>query len=187
MAKWMPASSRPGMGRSRGGGGAAGQEQGVEVPPQVGHGHARPDVGAGHEADALGLHLGEPPVEDALLHLELGDAVAQEPADPVGALEHRDGVAGPGELLGARRARPGPSRRRPPPCRCGAAGGAGAIQPSAKARSTMASSIGLMVTGSSLIPSTHEPSHGAGHSVPVNSGKLLVACRRSMASRQSPR
>ena len=42
----------------------------------------------------------------------------------------------------------------------------------------------LMVTGSWLMPSTHAPSHGAGHSRPVNSGKLLVAWRRSMASRQ---
>ena len=45
----------------------------------------------------------------------------------------------------------------------------------------------LIVTGSSLIPSTHAVSHGAGHSVPVNSGKLLVACSRSIASRQSSR
>ena len=44
-----------------------------------------------------------------------------------------------------------------------------------------------MVTGSSLMPSTQAPSHGAGHSRPVNSGKLLVACSRSMASDQSSR
>ncbi len=44
-----------------------------------------------------------------------------------------------------------------------------------------------MVTGSSLMPSTHAPSHGAGHSRPVNSGKLFVACSRSIASDQSPR
>ena len=42
----------------------------------------------------------------------------------------------------------------------------------------------LMVTGSALMPSTQAASHGAGHSRPVNSGKLLVACSRSMASRQ---
>ena len=45
----------------------------------------------------------------------------------------------------------------------------------------------LMVTASSLMASTHAASHGAGHSVPVNSGKLFVACSRSMASRQSCR
>ena len=45
----------------------------------------------------------------------------------------------------------------------------------------------LIVTGSWLMPSTHAASHGAGHSRPVNSGKLLVACRRSIASRQRSR
>ncbi len=43
------------------------------------------------------------------------------------------------------------------------------------------SSIPLMVTGSSLMPSTHDASHGAGHNRPVHSGKLFVACRRSIA------
>ena len=45
----------------------------------------------------------------------------------------------------------------------------------------------LIITGSSLIASTHAASHGAGQISPVNSGKLLVACRRSIASRHSPR
>ncbi len=48
-------------------------------------------------------------------------------------------------------------------------------------------SICLMVTAGWLMPSTHAVSHGAGHSRPVNSGKLFVACSRSIASRQSPR
>ena len=61
-------------------------------------------------------------------------------------------------------------------------GGSGLIQPSFQALSTMPASICLIVTGSLLIPRTHEASHGAGQSLPVNSGKLLVACRRSMAS-----
>ena len=39
---------------------------------------------------------GEPPVEVALLHLELGDAVAQQAADAVGPLEDRDGRGRPG-------------------------------------------------------------------------------------------
>ena len=40
----------------------------------------------------------------------------------------------------------------------------------------------LMVTAGWLMPSTQDASHGAGHSRPVNSGKLLVACSRSIAS-----
>ena len=38
-----------------------------------------------------------------------------------------------------------------------------------------------------LMPSTHAVSHGAGQSRPVNSGKLFVACSRSIASSQSSR
>src|SRR6185436_10415427 len=45
------------------------------------------------------------PLEVALLHLELGDAVAQEAADTVGALEQRDEMAGAVELLARREAR----------------------------------------------------------------------------------
>ena len=41
-----------------------------------------------------------------------------------------------------------------------------AIHPSAKARSTIASSICSIVTGSSLIASTHDDSHGAGQISP---------------------
>ena len=45
----------------------------------------------------------------------------------------------------------------------------------------------LMVTGLWLMPSTQAASQGAGQRRPVNSGKLLVACSRSMASRQRSR
>ena len=51
----------------------------------------------------------------------------------------------------------------------------------------IATSIALIVTGSSLMPSTHAPSHGAGQSRPVNSGKLFVACSRSIAACQRSR
>ena len=68
-----------------------------------------------------------------------------------------------------------------------AAGGDGAIQPSAKPRSTIESSTDLIVTASPSIASTHDPSQGAGHSRPVHSGKLLVLCSRSRAPRHRPR
>ena len=44
----------------------------------------------------------------------------------------------------------------------------------------------LIVTAGWLMPSTQAVSHGAGQRRPVNSGKLFVACSRSIASRQSP-
>ena len=48
-------------------------------------------------------------------------------------------------------------------------GGSGRIHPCSNAWSMMAHSMFFMVTGGSLIPSTHAPSHGAGHTLPVNS------------------
>src|SRR4029079_5527279 len=56
-------------------------------------------------------------------------------------------------------------------------GGGWGTTPSARlAGSTICSSTFLIVTASLLIARTQAASHGAGHSVPVNSGKLLVAC-----------
>jgi hypothetical protein len=65
-------------------------------------------------------------------------------------------------------------------------GTCGSTSPSANAVSAIETSMFLIVTGGWLIPSTHEVSHGAGQSRPVNSGKLFVACRRSIASSQRP-
>ena len=48
-------------------------------------------------------------------------------------------------------------------------------------------SIFLMVTACSFSDSVQEPSHGAGHTRPVNSGKLFVRSRRLSASCHSPR
>ncbi len=66
-------------------------------------------------------------------------------------------------------------------------GGWGRTNPDSQALSMIATSTFLMVTGSWLMPSTQAVSHGAGHRRPVNSGKLLVACSRSIAPSQSPR
>jgi len=51
------------------------------------------------------------------------------------------------------------------------------IHPSAHARSTIAYSMFLIVTDLSTRPATQEPSHGAGQTRPVNSGKLFVDAR----------
>src|SRR5689334_21480515 len=51
----------------------------------------------------------------------------------------------------------------------------------------METSTFLIVTGSWLMPRTQAVSLGAGQSRPVNSGKLLVACNRSIAASQSSR
>ena len=88
----MPACSRPGIGRSRQHGRAAREHHRVVVGAQLVGGDVDADVGVHAELGALGFHLRDAAVEVALLHLELGDAVAQEPADAVGAFEHHDVV-----------------------------------------------------------------------------------------------
>ena len=108
MACMTPSSSRPGHRQVARHGRADGEHHRVVAVAQL---LAR-DVGADRHAvaepGALGLHLGQTPVEDRLLHLELGDAVAQQAAGPVGALVDGDGVAGPGQLLcGGQTGRPG--------------------------------------------------------------------------------
>src|SRR5256886_5053089 len=67
------------------------------------------------------------------------------------------------------------------------AGRTGVTYPRSKARLMISTSTCLMVTGAPPeIPSTHAASHGAGHSRPVNSGKLFVACSCSIANSHCP-
>ena len=94
IAWWMPPSSRPGTGRSRHAVAPPASTTASNSLAQLVDGDVAADVDVGAELGALGLHLGEAAVEVALLHLELGDAVAQQAADAVGPLEHHV-VAGP--------------------------------------------------------------------------------------------
>ena len=77
----------------------ASKSRGGRRPPR------RADVGRRAEDDPLGLQLLEPAVQEPLLHLELGDAVAQQPADPVRLLEDGDPVSRAVQLLGRGEAR----------------------------------------------------------------------------------
>ena len=79
-----------------------------KLPLQVARRDVLTDDHPGLEAHPLGLHLMHAAVEHVLLQLEVGDPVAQEPADLRRALEHGHLVAGPAQLLRrgqARRAR----------------------------------------------------------------------------------
>ena len=66
-------------------------------------------------------------------------------------------------------------------------GTTGTTRRSSQALSAIATSTFLIVTGSRLMPTTQAVSHGAGHRRPVNSGKLFVACNRSVADRHASR
>ena len=63
------------------------------------------DVGVGLERDPLVLHQLDPAVDDVLLELEVGDAVHQQPADPVRPLVDRDPVPRLVELRRRRQSR----------------------------------------------------------------------------------
>src|SRR3954469_2953601 len=76
-----------------------GEHDGVELRAQRFDAHVDTDVHVHPELGALGLHLRETTVEVALLPLELGEAVPQQAADAVGALEHDDRMARACELL----------------------------------------------------------------------------------------
>ena len=141
-------------------------------------------MGAVMEHDAFGLHLHDAAVDVMLLHLEIGNAVAQQPAGLGVFFIDMHLVAGARELLRAGKA--GRSRaddRDFLAARC--AGGFG-LEPLRMARSAIAHSIDLMVTGFSSMLSVQEASHGAGQTRPVTSGKLLVECRLRAASSQWP-
>src|ERR1022692_2410755 len=107
MAKWMPFSSRPGTGRSRGCSApparllcAAREQHGLVVAPQIFDWDVAADVGIGNELDSLGAHLLQTPVDVVLLHLEIRDAVAQQATDAVVLFEHSDGMSRTAQLLG---------------------------------------------------------------------------------------
>ena len=81
--------------------GAAGENEHVIIvhQPLDRDGHADFHVRA--EDHALDLHLLDAPVDDRLVHLEVGNAVAEQAADPVGLLEHGRRMAHPRQLLRA--------------------------------------------------------------------------------------
>ena len=186
MAKWMPLSSRPGIGRSRG----------FSAPPvsttascsftSLSTGSIDADIDAVMEDHAFGLHLRDAAVDVDLLHLEVGDAVAQQPAGLGPASRRRAPHGRRARAAARRRGPPAPSRPPRPSCRsCSPA--PRASSPCAMARSAISHSIVLMVTGFSSMLSVQEASHGAGQTRPVTSGKLLVECRLRAASSQWPR
>ena len=161
MARWTPSSLAPGTSSSRWSREPTASTTASNSGLQLLGGDVDADVDAAAELDALGLEHGHPPVDEPLLQLEVGDAEAQQPAGRLVAFEDDHPMAGQVQLGGgghAGRARPDHGHRPP-----GLSdGGRGSTQPSSKARSMMASSICLIITGSSLISSTQAASHGAG-------------------------
>ena len=89
--------------------GPAGQHDRVVIGQQLVDRYVLANLDASLEGDALGRHLIDAAIDEVLFHLEVGDAIAQQPADAVLLFDQRHRVARPGKLL-----------------RTGHAGGAGA-------------------------------------------------------------
>ena len=79
--------------------GTAGEHDGVIVLGELLRADVGADVHPTAELDSFLPHLLDPSPDPPLLQLEVGDAIHQEPARPVGPLEERDQMAGPIELL----------------------------------------------------------------------------------------
>ena len=101
--------------------GAAGEDEDVIIVHQPLDRDGDADLHIGAEDDALHLHLGDAPVDQHPVHLEVGDAVAEQAADPVGLLEHGRRMAHAGELLRAGEAGRAGADDRDRACRCRAA------------------------------------------------------------------
>ncbi len=107
-----------------------------------------------------------------LLHLEVGNAVAQKPAGLGPASRRHEPRARRARAAARRPCRQGPEPTTATFLPVRAAGGSG-LRPCAMARSAIAHSIDLMVTGFSSMLSVQEASHGAGQTRPVTSGKIV--------------
>ena len=153
--------------------GAGGEENRVVLGLEPRDWHIAADIHSSPEHDPFLGHDGKAAVEHPLLHLELGDSVSQQAANTVGPLEHGDQVPCAVQLV-----------RRGEPCGARAhhshllPGSRSRLtrrftQPSSNARSMIATSTALIVTGSSLIPSTHDPSQGAGTQPPGELGEVI--------------
>ena len=96
--------------------------------------------------------------------------------------KHGHPVARPIQLVGGGQAGRPRSDDRDAFARAGPEADERRLSPSSNARSMIVASTALIVTAELLMPRTQDPSQGAGHSRPVHSGKLFVACSRSIAA-----
>ncbi len=79
---------------------AARQKHGVIVLLKVENGDGYADIHVAMEGNALGLHLRHTTLDDVLFELEIGNAVAKQPARHRVLFIHMDVVTGSRELLG---------------------------------------------------------------------------------------
>src|SRR5215217_9427377 len=80
--------------------GANRQHDGVVTLLELSTGDLDANLGSAMEVRALIQHLPNAAVQHRFLHLELGNAIAQQSPRSISPLEDRNGMPGSGELLG---------------------------------------------------------------------------------------
>src|SRR5687768_9067235 len=80
-------------------GGADSQHDRVIALPELRAGDLDPDLDSAMEVSALIQHLPNAAIQNRLLHLELGNAIAQQPARRVRPFEDCNRVPGTSQLL----------------------------------------------------------------------------------------
>ena len=83
---------------------AASQHHRVEIFPQGLQADFDTDFGTGFKLDTFCFHLDRAPVDQVLLHFEIGDAITQQSTNSVAFLEDGNSMSGAGQLLGAGKA-----------------------------------------------------------------------------------
>ena len=165
---------------------AGAKDDGVKFPQEVLRRIIRPDLGVGNEMDAFLRHLIDAALDQFLVQFHVGNAVHEQAAEAIGALEDGDQMAGAIELGGGTEARrTGADDRH---FFAGAGGGPFRLDPAFLPALVSDGAFDVFNgDGREVMPRTQEPSQGAGQTRPVKSGKLLVLWRRSSASRHRPR
>src|SRR5581483_5552579 len=77
----------------------ASKEDRIELASQILYWNGMPHVRIGHKLHTLTFHLVKTAIDHLLLHLEFGNAVAQQSTDPIRFFIDRDPMPGTIELL----------------------------------------------------------------------------------------
>ena len=184
IAKCTPVRSRPRTGKITRLLGAAGEHDRVESFEEGRGIEIDPYIHAIVEMHAFRLHLDNAAVDYMFFHLEIGNAIAQQTARLGVFLIDMDFVPSARELLRAGKPRGSRTDNGGTFLPVFAPAGSGLIQPFAQARSTIAHSMVLIVTGLSSMFSVQAASQAPGKSWPVSLRKVIG--RMKIAGRLLP-
>ena len=138
--------------------GTAAQHHGVVAAQQLFGGKDAAHIHVGAELHALGLHELDAALDDRFVQLHVGDAVHQQAAHPVGALEYGHGMAALVQVLGHRQA--GRAAAHHGHALAGAGRGRGGVEPA----------LGVARLDDGVFVLTH--GHAAAGHVPAGAGGL---------------